>query len=557
MNESATPRDFVREIIEADRAAGALRVVTRFPPEPNGYLHIGHAKSVALNFGIAAQYPGGRCYLRFDDTNPARESAEYVESIKEDVRWLGFDWEGRVTHASDYFEQLYALAMRLIERGKAYVDSSSPEEIRALRGTLTEPGRESACRNRPVAENADLFRRMRAGEFPEGAQVLRARIDMASPNLNLRDPVMYRILHRPHQHTGDRWCIYPTYDWAHGQCDHLEAVTHSLCTLEFEDHRALYDWFLDALEVEPRPRQYEFARLNLTYTVLSKRKLIQLVQAGHVEGWDDPRMPTLKGLRRRGYPAEAIRELCRRAGVTRKDSTLEMESLEHCVRSELDRSAPRAMCVMLPLKVVIDNYPEGAEERLPAPNHPRNAELGARELPFCREIYVERDDFMAEAAPGYFRLAPGREVRLRFAYLVTCTGYVADESGEVVEVHCTYDPRSRGGTSPDGRKVRGALHWVSARHALPVEVRLFDRLFTVPDPSASEDLVSVLNPESRRIERDALAETNLGRATPGAVYQFERQGYFCADAVDSAPGRPVFNRVVTLRDTRAKRRPPG
>ena len=557
MNESATPRDFVREIIEADRAAGALRVVTRFPPEPNGYLHIGHAKSVALNFGIAAQYPGGRCYLRFDDTNPARESAEYVESIKEDVRWLGFDWEGRVTHASDYFEQLYALAMRLIERGKAYVDSSSPEEIRALRGTLTEPGRESACRNRPVAENADLFRRMRAGEFPEGAQVLRARIDMASPNLNLRDPVMYRILHRPHQHTGDRWCIYPTYDWAHGQCDHLEAVTHSLCTLEFEDHRALYDWFLDALEAEPRPRQYEFARLNLTYTVLSKRKLIQLVQAGHVEGWDDPRMPTLKGLRRRGYPAEAIRELCRRAGVTRKDSTLEMESLEHCVRSELDRSAPRAMCVMLPLKVVIDNYPEGAEERLPAPNHPRNAELGARELPFCREIYVERDDFMAEAAPGYFRLAPGREVRLRFAYLVTCTGYVADESGEVVEVHCTYDPRSRGGTSPDGRKVRGALHWVSARHALPVEVRLFDRLFTVPDPSASEDLVSVLNPESRRIERDALAETNLGRATPGAVYQFERQGYFCADAIDSAPGRPVFNRVVTLRDTRAKRRPPG
>ena len=557
MNESATPRDFVREIIEADRAAGALRVVTRFPPEPNGYLHIGHAKSVALNFGIAAQYPGGRCYLRFDDTNPARESAEYVESIKEDVRWLGFDWEGRVTHASDYFEQLYALAMCLIERGKAYVDSSSPEEIRALRGTLTEPGRESACRNRPAAENADLFRRMRAGEFPEGAQVLRARIDMASPNLNLRDPVMYRILHRAHQHTGDRWCIYPTYDWAHGQCDHLEAVTHSLCTLEFEDHRALYDWFLDALEVEPRPRQYEFARLNLTYTVLSKRKLIQLVQAGHVEGWDDPRMPTLKGLRRRGYPAEAIRELCRRAGVTRKDSTLEMESLEHCVRSELDRSAPRAMCVMLPLKVVIDNYPEGAEERLPAPNHPRNAELGARELPFCREIYVERDDFMAEAAPGYFRLAPGREVRLRFAYLVTCTGYVADESGEVVEVHCTYDPRSRGGTSPDGRKVRGALHWVSARHALPVEVRLFDRLFTVPDPSASEDLVSVLNPESRRIERDALAETNLGRATPGAVYQFERQGYFCADAIDSAPGRPVFNRVVTLRDTRAKRRPPG
>ena len=555
MNGKPPPRDFVREIVEAERAAGARRVVTRFPPEPNGYLHIGHAKSVALNFGIASQYPGGRCYLRFDDTNPSRESAEYVEAIEEDLRWLGFDPGGEgTTHASDYFERLYELAMRLIERGRAYVDSSSPEEIRALRGTLTEPGRESPCRERPVEENADLFRRMRAGEFPEGARVLRARIDMASPNLNLRDPVMYRILHRPHQNTGDRWCIYPTYDWAHGQCDYLEGVTHSLCTLEFEDHRALYDWFLDALGVAPRPRQYEFARLNLTYTVLSKRKLIQLVQAGHVEGWDDPRMPTLKGLRRRGCPAAAIRELCRRIGVTRKDSTVEMESLEHCVRSELDESAPRAMCVVRPLKVVIDNYPEDAEERLPAPNHPRNAGFGTRELPFCREIYVERDDFRVEAEAGYLRLAPGREVRLRFAYLVTCTGYVAGEDGEVAELHCTYDPRSRGGVSPDGRKVRGALHWVSARHARPVELRLFDRLFTVPDPGASEDLARVLNPESRRIEGGALVEESLLPAAPGAVYQFERQGYFCADALDSVPGRPVFNRVVTLRDTWAKRR---
>ena len=560
MSEDATARDFVREIVDADRAAGALRVVTRFPPEPNGYLHIGHAKSAALNFGIADQYPGGRCYLRFDDTNPTRESTEYVESMKEDLRWLGFSWEDRLTHASDYFEPLYELAMRLVRKGKAYVDGQSPEELRRKRGTLTEPGRESPFRDRPVEENADLFRRMRAGEFPEGALVLRAKIDMSSPNLNLRDPVMYRILHRPHQNTGERWCIYPMYDWAHGQCDYLEGVTHSLCTLEFEDHRALYDWFLEALEVEPRPRQYEFARLNLTHTVLSKRALIRLIEAGHVEGWDDPRMPTLRGMRRRGYPAAAVRDLCRRVGVTRKDSVVEIESLEACVRSVLDAGAPRAMCVVRPLKVVIVNYPEDGEERLPAPNHPRDPELGGRELPFSREIWIERDDFMVEPAPGYFRLAPGREVRLRFAWLVTCVDYVSDAEGEVIEVRCTYDPRTRGGTAPDGRKVRGALHWVCARRSVAVELRLFDRLFAVPDPGAGGDLAAGLNPDSRRLVRGARAEASLVAARPGAPYQFERQGYFCADPVDSRPGVPVFNRIATLRDTwtkRARRAPPA
>ena len=556
MSDDASPRDFVREIVDADRAAGALDVVTRFPPEPNGYLHVGHAKSAALNFGIAARYPEGRCYLRFDDTNPTRESVEYVESIKEDLRWLGYSWEDRLTHASDYFEDLYDLAMRLVQRDKAYVDSQSPEQIRASRGTLTEPGRESPWRDRPTEENVELFRRMRAGEFPEGAQVLRAKIDMSSPNLNLRDPVMYRILHRPHQNTGDRWCIYPMYDWAHGQCDYLEGVTHSLCTLEFEDHRALYDWFLEALEVERPPRQYEFSRLNLTYTVLSKRALVRLVESGHVDGWDDPRMPTLRAMRRRGFPAAAIRDLCRRVGVTRKDSVVEMESLEHCARAELDARAPRAMCVLHPLKVVIVDYPEGREERLPAPNHPRDPEFGSRELPFSREIWIERDDFMAEPAPRFFRLAPGREVRLRFAYLVTCVDYVTNGDGEVVEVHCTHDPQSRGGSAPDGRKVKGALHWVCARRSLVVEVRLFDRLFTVPDPGASENLSSVLNPDSRRLAADALVEESLAEAEPGAAYQFERQGYFCADPIDSLPGRPVFNRIVTLRDTWARRRTP-
>ena len=554
MSDDALARDFVRDIVEADRASGALEVVTRFPPEPNGYLHIGHVKSAALNFGIAAEYPEGRCYLRFDDTNPARESEEYVESMKEDLRWLGFSWEGRLTHASDYFEDLFELAMRLVRKGRAYVDEQSPEEIRASRGTLTEPGRESPSRHRAAEENEELLLRMREGEFPEGSMVLRAKIDMASPNLNLRDPVMYRILHRPHQNTGRRWCIYPMYDWAHGQCDYLEGVTHSLCTLEFEDHRALYDWFLEALEVEPRPRQYEFARLNLDYTVLSKRTLIRLVDAGHVDGWDDPRMPTLRGMRRRGYPPAAIREFCRRIGVTRKDSVVEIGSLEHCVRAELDSAAPRAMCVMDPLKLVIVNYPEDREEMLCAPNHPRNPEFGRRELPFSREIWIERGDFMAEPAPGFFRLAPGREVRLRFAWLVTCVDYLSDEAGEVREVRCTYDPDTRGGSAPDGRKIKGALHWVCARRSAAAEVRLFDRLFTVADPAASEDLSSVLNPESRRVVPNALVEASLAEASPGASYQFERQGYFCADAVDSAPGLPVFNRIVTLRDTWAKRR---
>ena len=557
MREDASPRDFVREIVDADRACGALDVVTRFPPEPNGYLHIGHAKSAALNFGIAARYPEGRCYLRFDDTNPTRETTEYVESMKEDLRWLGFSWKERLTHASDYFEDLFDLAMDLVRKGKAYVDGQSPEEIRVNRGTLTERGRASPWRDRSVEENVDLFRRMRAGEFPEGALVLRAKVDMSSPNLNLRDPVMYRILHRTHQNTGVRWCIYPMYDWAHGQCDYLEGVTHSLCTLEFEDHRALYDWFLEALEIAPRPRQYEFARLNLSYTVLSKRALIRLVEAGHVDGWDDPRMPTLRAMRRRGYPAAAIRDLCRRVGVTRKDSVVEMESLEHCVRSELDARAPRAMCVLRPLKVVIINYPEHGDERLPASNHPRDPELGSRELPFSREIWIERDDFMEEPARGYFRLAPGREVRLRFAYLVTCVDYVSNGDGEVVEVHCTYDPQTRGGAAPDGRKVKGALHWVCASRSIAVEVRLFDRLFTVPDPGASEDPASVINPDSRRLAAGALAEESLKDAAPGVAYQFERQGYFCADPVDSTPGRPAFNRIVTLRDTWAKRRAPA
>ena len=557
MNDDRSPRDFVHEIVEADRAAGAREVVTRFPPEPNGYLHIGHAKSAALNFDLATRYPEGRCYLRFDDTNPARESVEYVESMKEDLRWMGFSFEGRLTHASDYFEALYALAMRLVRRGKAYVDEQSPEEIRAARGTLTEPGRESPWRERPVEENAGLFSRMRAGEFPEGALVLRAKIDMASPNLNLRDPVMYRILHRAHQNTGDRWCIYPLYDWAHGQCDYLEGVTHSLCTLEFEDHRALYDWFLEALEAAPRPRQYEFSRLNLSYTVLSKRALIGLVEAGHVDGWDDPRMPTLRAMRRRGYPASAIREFCRRVGVTRKYSVVEIESLEHCVRSELDARAPRALCVLRPLKMVILDYPEDREERLPAPNHPRDPGFGSRELPFSRELWIEREDFMAQPASGYFRLAPGREVRLRFAYLVTCVDYVTDRDGEVTEVHCTYDPRTRGGSAPDGRKVRGTLHWVDARRGAAVEVRLYDRLFTVPNPGSSQDLAAVLNPDSRRVAGGARAEPSLVEAPPGAAYQFERQGYFCADPVDSAPGRPVFNRIVTLRDTWAKRARPA
>ncbi|MDX1513984.1 MAG: glutamine--tRNA ligase/YqeY domain fusion protein, partial [Gammaproteobacteria bacterium] len=486
MNSRETPRsrDFIRQRIDQDLAAGKNggRVVTRFPPEPNGYLHIGHAKSACLNFGIAKEYPGGACTLRFDDTNPTKESEEYIESIKEDVAWLGFDWGDRLRHASDYFEQLYEFALTLVRKGKAYVDSLSIEQIREYRGTLTEPGRESPHRNRSVEENLDLFERMRAGEFPNGAHVLRANIDMAAGNLNLRDPVMYRILHVPHPMTGDKWCIYPTYDFTHGQSDYIEGVTHSLCTLEFEDHRPLYDWYLEQIEAEPRPIQIEFSRLNLSYTVMSKRLLVKLVEDRHVSGWSDPRMPTLKGLRRRGYTPASIRDFCARIGVTRKDNLIELGVLENCLREELDAVAPRVMAVLRPLKIMIDNYPEDETEQLEAANHPKDPSLGSRMLPFSRTLYIERDDFMEAPPKKFFRLAPGREVRLRYAYLVTCVSVVHDDNGEVAEVHCVYDPESRGGNAPDGRKVRGTIHWVCAQSAVDAEVRLYDRLFSVSNP---------------------------------------------------------------------------
>jgi len=549
-------RDFVRQIVAEDVAAGANegRVVTRFPPEPNGYLHIGHAKSICLNFGVAAEF-GGICFLRFDDTNPGKESPEYLRAIKDDVRWLGFDWGGHLTHASDYFEQLYALAVKLIRDRKAYVDSLSGDQIREYRGTLTEPGRASPYRERSVAENLDLFARMRAGEFEDGAHVLRARIDMASPNFNLRDPVMYRILHQAHPMTGDAWCIYPMYDFAHGQCDALEGVTHSLCTLEFEDHRPLYDWFVEALEFAHRPRQIEFSRLNLNYTIVSKRHLNKLVESGRVEGWDDPRMPTLSALRRRGYTPEAIRDFCTRIGITKKDNVVDLGVLENCLREDLDRRAPRRMAVLRPLRLIIDNYPQGEGEELDAVNHPRDPSFGSRRIPFSREIYIERDDFMEDPPRKFFRLGPGREVRLRYAYLVTCTEVVKDpESGEVIEIHCRYDPASRGGSAPDGRKVRGTLHWVSAAHAVTAEVRLYDRLFAAESPTGGDDLEQALNPDSLRRLDNALVEPSLAGATPEQRYQFERQGYFCRDAPSIASGRLVFNRAVALRDSWSKRR---
>ncbi len=551
-------RDFIRQRIDADLAAGKNdgRVVTRFPPEPNGYLHIGHAKSACLNFGIAEEYQGGLCSLRFDDTNPTKEKLEYVESIKEDVRWLGFDWGDRLRHASGYFEQLYEFAEFLIQRGRAYVDSLSGDELRAHRGTLTEPGRESPYRGRGVEENLDLFRRMRAGEFPEGSHVLRAKIDMASPNINMRDPVMYRIMHATHPMTGDKWCVYPMYDFTHCLSDFIERVTHSLCTLEFEDHRPLYDWYLIAAEVEPRPQQIEFSRLNLSYTVMSKRLLNTLVKDGHVSGWDDPRMPTLKGMRRRGYTPESIRDFCERIGVTKKDNVVEMGVLENCIREDLDPKAPRVMAVLRPLKLIIDNYPEGQVEELEAPNHPKDPSLGARALPFSRELYIERDDFMESPPSKFYRLAPGREVRLRYAYLVTCVDLVKDEtSGEVVEVHCRYDPETRGGNAPDGRKVKGTIHWVCARSALTAEVRLYDRLFKVENPVASLDdggFESLLNPNSVEILSQARVEPSVRDAPALTRFQFERQGYFCVDSVDAEAGAPVFNRTVTLRDTWAK-----
>ena len=547
-----TPSDFIRAIINEDQAAGAYdgRVVTRFPPEPNGYLHIGHAKSICLNFGVGEQYQGARCHMRFDDTNPTREDIEYVESILADVKWLGFDWGENLFYASDYFEQLYEYAEQLISDGNAYVDSLTADEIRDYRGTLTEPGKMSPDRDRPAEESLDLFRRMRAGEFADGEYVLRAKIDMASPNLNMRDPVLYRIRHAEHHRTGNDWCIYPMYDYAHSLSDSIEEITHSLCTLEFEDHRPLYDWCQEALGIY-RSRQIEFARLNLTHTVMSKRRLRQLVEEGHVAGWDDPRMPTLSALRRRGYTPESIRDMCERVGVARRNSMTELALLEHCLREDLNRRAPRRMAVLRPLKLVITNYPEGRSEEFQAINNPEDETMGTRQVPFGREVYIERDDFMEDPPRRFYRLAPGREVRLRYACLITCTAVVKDAQGEIVEVHCVYDPDSRGGNAPDGRRVQGTIHWVSAAHAVPLEIRLYDNLFTESDPAGSEtDFLDLINHDSLETIT-AMGEPALAKANAGDRLQFERVGYFCADT-DSRPGAPVFNRTTTLRDTWAR-----
>ncbi len=549
--------DFIRQIIAEDvrRGKNGGRVHTRFPPEPNGYLHIGHAKAICLNFEVAKEF-NGLCNLRFDDTNPTKEDVRYIEAIKEDVKWLGYDWDGREYYASDYFDQLYQYAVELIKAGKAYVDSLSQEEIRRLRGTLTEPGKESPYRNRSVEENLDLFERMRAGEFEDGQCVLRAKIDMASPNILMRDPTLYRIRKVPHHRTGTKWCIYPMYDFAHCLSDAIEGITHSLCTLEFENNRALYDWILDQLPVPSRPRQIEFARLNLSHTVLSKRKLLRLVEEGHVDGWDDPRMPTIAGMRRRGYTPEAIRDFCDKIGVAKNESIVDMALLEHCVRQDLNKRVPRVMVVLNPLRLVIENYPEGKEEYLEAINNPEDPSAGTRPVPFSRVLYIERDDFMEEPPKKFYRLAPGREVRLRYAYFVRCTGVVKDPStGEVTEVRCTYDPATRGGDAPDGRKVKATLHWVSAAYAVEVEVRLYGELFTKRNPNEVEegkDFTDYLNPNSLKVLRGCKAEPSLAEAKPGDRFQFERVGYFCVDSKDSRPGKPVFNRTVTLRDTWAK-----
>ena len=552
--ENAPPHDFIREIINLDLTEGKHReIITRFPPEPNGYLHIGHAKSICLNFGLSREYSPARCHLRFDDTNPTKEEEEYVESIKADVRWLGFDWGEHLYFASDYFPRLYELAEELIKAGRAYVCDLSAEEIRNTRGTLTEPGKESPYRGRSVEENLDLFRRMRASEFADGARVLRAKIDMASGNLNMRDPVLYRIMHAGHHRTEERWCIYPMYDYTHPISDALEGITHSLCTMEFADHRPLYDWIIDNLTLPSRPRQYEFARLNLGFTVVSKRKLKQLVDEGHVEGWDDPRMPTLSGIRRRGYPPAAIRDFCDRIGIAKRESLVDMALLEHCVREELNESAPRVMGVLKPLKVVITNYPQGKKEELVGQNHPQKPEFGSRKLTFGREIYIERDDFMEEPVKKFFRLAPGREVRLRYAYFIKCEKVVKDEAGEVVELHCSYDPTTIGGNAPDGRKVKGTIHWVEAESAIKAEVRLYDRLFTTPSPEKSAgqegDFKEFINPDSLTILHHCRLEPGLVQAEPETVYQFERQGYFCRDNRDQGTNTPLFNRTATLRDT--------
>jgi len=548
-SEPSHSTNFIRNIVDDDLQSGKHKtVVTRFPPEPNGYLHIGHAKSICLNFGLARDF-GGRCHLRFDDTNPAKEEVEYAESIKESVRWLGFDWGEHLYYASDYFEQLYQWAEQLIGQGDAYVDDLTADEIRSHRGTLTEPGQVSPYRSRSAAENLELFRRMRAGEFPDGSKVLRAKIDMASPNLNLRDPVMYRILHAEHPHVGNKWSIYPMYDYAHGQSDSIEGITHSICTLEFESHRPLYEWFLGRLGIY-HPRQYEFSRLNLTYTVMSKRKLLQLVQDGDVSGWDDPRMPTLVGLRRRGYTPESIRAFCERIGVGRSDSWIDMSLLEECVREDLNVQAPRAMAVLRPLKVIIDNFPEGTVEEFEAANHPQRPEMGSRKVPFCRELFIEQDDFLETPPKGFHRLTPGQEVRFRYAFIVKCTSVEKDAAGNILAVHCSYDPDTRTGGPAAGRKVKGTIHWVSARHAIAAEVRLYDRLCGVANPDqGGQDYKSFINPDSLEVLSSARIEASLAGALPGSRCQFERQGYFCVDDHDSAAGALVFNRTVTLRDS--------
>ncbi|MFP4392464.1 MAG: glutamine--tRNA ligase/YqeY domain fusion protein [Desulfohalobiaceae bacterium] len=553
--ESKGSSNFIRNIIRQDLESGKHdQVVTRFPPEPNGYLHIGHAKSICLNFGMAWEF-GGRCHLRFDDTNPLKESEEYVCSIKQDVRWLGYDWGQYLHFASDYFEQLYEFALHLVREGKAFVCSLSPEEIRAYRGTLTQPGKNSPYRERSVEENLELLEGMRSGKYAEGEHVLRAKIDMAAPNINMRDPVIYRIMHARHHRTGDKWCIYPTYDFAHGLSDAIEGVTHSLCSMEFEDHRPLYDWFVDNVPVPARPRQYEFARLNMGYTVLSKRKLIQLVQQGYVQGWDDPRMPTICGMRRRGVSPASLRNFCEMIGVGRSDNLVDMSMLEHAVREDLNRNSPRVMGVLDPLKVVIINYPAEQEEELEALNNPEDPAAGSRGVPFSREIYIEREDFREEPPKKFYRLAPGREVRLRYAYYITCEEVIKDQTGNIQELHCTYDPETKGGDSPDGRKVKSTLHWVSAAHCFRAEVRLYDRLFTKPDPAAEErktgDFKSCLNPDSLQVLNNCPVEPSLAQIRPGERVQFERKGYFCLDP-DSSQDRLIFNRTVALRDTWAK-----
>ena len=557
-DKNSTPApatDFIRNIISGDLDSGKHQhIVTRFPPEPNGQLHIGHAKSICLNFGVANDFDG-KCFMRFDDTNPVKEDDEYVEGILRDVRWLGFDWGERLTHASDYFEQLYLFAEELIQKGKAYVESQNADEIRELRGTLTEPGKNSPFRERSVGDNLTLFRKMRGGEFEDGTHVLRAKIDMASPNINLRDPVLYRIRKISHQRTADQWCIYPLYDFTHGLSDALEGVTHSLCTLEFEDHRPLYEWILAEVSAPCLPRQIEFSRLNLRYTVLSKRRLIQLVEEGHVNGWDDPRMLTLSGLRRRGYPPSAIRLFCKRIGISKSENNIEMSVLEDCAREELDKTAPRAMAVLHPLKVVITNYPEDKTEEFEPARHPKNPDMGTRKVPFSREIYIDQDDFREDPPPKYFRLAPGKEVRLRFAYVIRCEEVIYDSSGKVIELHCTYDQATRSGAKAEGRKVKGIIHWVSIQHSVPVEVRLYDRLFVNPSPGSNDpggNFLNDLNPDSIETVTSCRVEPGLLKAEPEDIYQFERVGYFCVDSKESRPEALVFNRTVTLRDTWAK-----